>query len=42
MIKTVSMAQYISMKARGWDVKVLSGNDSEATIVLTSKKLKNF
>lgn len=37
MIKTVSMSQYISMKARGWDVKILIARDKEATIFIRRK-----
>lgn len=37
MIKTVTMIQYVSMKARGWDVKILSATDNEATIIIKRK-----
>lgn len=34
MIKTISMSQYISMKARGWKIKIISAKDDEARVVL--------
>lgn len=40
MIKTVSYSQYVSMKARGWDIKVLIATDNEARVVLKRKEVR--
>ena len=40
MIKTVSYSQYVSMKARGWDIKVLTATDNEARVVLKRKEVR--
>lgn len=40
MIKIFSYSQYVLMKARGWDIKVLSARDDEAIVVLKRKEVR--